>query len=201
MNFYEIRITTDDELHIQSLVHHYSSLYMYAYEIKATHPHYHIFIHSESNQPALRTYIRNLGYTKKYKLSKKDEPFPLELLSYFMKEQNWCVSDNFPEDKLEEIKAHSLQVKKEIKEKKKNKRTQLQAIEDLYFSNVINGIDTKREKYVDREYVVESVLQYYRDNHILIRKFHIVSLCQTLCFHYVNSYDLTLKQQIHENLV
>ena len=102
---------------------------------------------------------------------------------------------------IEEIKKYNDKVKNEIKERKAKRRTTLQKIEDEYFSEVqednimlING----ELRYITKPYVIEKVIKYHTDNNVLIRQFMIVSLCQTLCLKYVNSYSREFQQKIFD---
>lgn len=52
------------------------------------------------------------------------------------------------------------------------------------------------EHFITREYVVNSVLNFYTGTNRLIRKFMLVSLCQTLCLKYIPTYYKDLQQDL-----
>lgn len=56
------------------------------------------------------------------------------------------------------------------------------------------------EHFITKEYVVNSVLDFYTKTNRLIRKFMLVSLCQTLCLKYIPTYHKDLQQDLLQSL-
>lgn len=57
------------------------------------------------------------------------------------------------------------------------------------------------EKVITKEYIVDIVVHFYWNNETrLIRKFMLVSLCQTLCLKYIPYYQKELKQELLQSL-
>lgn len=56
------------------------------------------------------------------------------------------------------------------------------------------------EHFINREYVVKSVLDFYNGSNRLVRKFMLLSLCQTLCLQFIPTYQEDLKQDLLQSL-
>lgn len=211
MNHIEVRISSHDEENLNILKN--VSKYMYAYEggKDGVRPHMHFYLVTPLKRGAIQARCKKLSGYKPgngfYKTSTLvPEPVDgfendyIKYLGYIIKEANY-VQDGFSLKELEEIVRYNEEYKAAYeKSLKKRRQTVLQQIEEKYFSDIEDGVNKSTNEFVSREEVVDSVLEFYKDRGTLIRQFMIVSVCQTLCLKYVNSYTLSFKNKILESL-
>lgn len=201
LSYYKLRVDTTDVRTVLSLLSSYTDKYLVGFENQETdNSHCHAYIETATKQSTLRAAIRKQfgSGNGSYSLKALDEKEPLEYIAYCIKENDY--KHNLPQEVIDKAKAHDASVKTEMKKKKESRKTILQKIEEKYFSHVEEGIDQERQEYVTKKHVVDCVLSYYRESGNLIRQFMLVSLCQTLCLKYVNSYEYEFHQKIYDAL-
>ena len=205
MKFYKLRIdTAEGKDVILKFIEKYSSTYLVSFEGQGTdNPHVHLYLEMLSNiSSSLRQAIRrkfgagNGGYS----LKELDEQFPVEYLAYCIKDKNYFYSSNFPVSVIDEMKDYDKKVKEEIKHKKLSRRTVLDTIKDECFSDVDPETQLVDGAYLSVQDVVLRVVNYYQTSKKLVRKFAIVSQCQTLCLEYVKGYSYTLYNDILKSI-
>lgn len=197
---YKIRIDSHDRTNIKLLLSKYSDRYMLAFEGQSSeNPHCHGFFATTTKPATIRSNLRKQFGTGNgsYSMKELDEDYPLEYIAYIIKEGDY-IEHNMPPEILVKAKEHDTQVKLELKAKKEKKKTVLAQIDEKYFSDAVNGI--LDDNFITKEYVVDKVLEYYRESKGLIREFMIVSICQTLCLKHVRSYERYFKNRILEKL-
>lgn len=194
---------------------------------KPTKSHYHIYLEvKDSYKHPVRTikaalvkfmgeyYVPRTGCCS-CTLTKEEkdgvDSLPYQYLAYFRKEDK-AEYHNFSDEHMDKINA--IDITQKSKKKPKGK-TVLQQIVDEYFPSATRitsnsspsseeglylppGEDTKVA--VTKEAVVDAVTDFYLNRDVLVRKFQLISICQTLCLWYVRSYEYTLKNSIIENL-
>lgn len=201
MEYYKLRVDTDNIMELERILLKYSSTYLICQENEGCeNPHCHAYLETNTKQATIRNVLRKKygSGNGSYSLKALDEQYPVEYLAYCIKEKNY--RHTLPEEQIEKAKEYDLKVKEEMKKKKAERRTQLQKIEEKYFSNVVDGIDTELNRYVDVEHVADKVIEFYRENSILVREFMMISLIQTLSLKYVNSFDRSFKNRLIEKI-
>lgn len=204
MDFYKLRIDTDDTESVIALLDRYSYSYLVGFENQeGSNPHIHAYLETNTKGPTLRASIRKYfgGGNGSYSLKTTEED-PLEYIAYIIKDGRY-EEENIDPELLTRALEYDRKIKAEIKEKKANRRTTLQKIEDRYFSDIVGDgpyILSKLDQHVTPSYIAESVVSYYKEEGILIRKFMLVSLVQTLCLKYTQTYANTLKNELLEAL-
>lgn len=197
---YKIRIDSHDRSAIRMLLTKYTDSYLLAFEGEGSqNPHCHGLFSTTSKPATIRSNLRKKfgSGNGSYSMKELDEEYPLEYIAYIIKEGDYEIH-NIPPEIIERAKAHDIQVKKEMKEKKSQRKTILKQIEEKYFSKCEKGVIDGT--YVMKEFVVEKVLEFYQESGGLVRQFQIVAICQTLCLKYVNSYAYSYKNKILDML-
>lgn len=201
LTYYKLRITTNDELGLVKFFDRYSDRYLYCNEVsKEGVYHIHAYFESDTPKATIRAAIRRKwgDGNRNYSLKELDEELPLEYVSYCCKDGDYHYK-NIDKEFIDDCLSRNEEIQREIKEKKKSRKTTLQQIEHEYFQDV-DEHNVKNDEYITKEYVVDSVLNYYKTKNVLIRRFMIVSLCQTLCIKYVNSYERQFREKILDEL-
>lgn len=127
--YYAMRITTHDEPLVQTLLSTYSHKWLYAIEVgtRTEKVHFHIYMETTHKSPAIRSWIRKyVGSGNGNYTMKETEKYPLEYLSYIIKDDKFHTSDNYTQQEIDEIIEYDRKVKREISErneKKKNKKS------------------------------------------------------------------------------
>lgn len=172
------------------------TLYSRCFEGLGTdHEHIHYYIVSDAKEATIRSHLRKIGAgnktwsLKELSVDTSESEFAVSYLAYMYKEGNG-VSSNMPTAWLDEAKSHNLKVYNEIKEKKSKRRPQLQIL---------------REKFKDRAdldcvTIVDEIISYYKEERILVRKFQLVCLAQTLMLEFLPEYAVDLSTMIHKDL-
>lgn len=191
----DLQITTVSEL-IKTLEKG-TDAYAYVTEKLDTNPHIHFYLATTVSNAALRARIRNIAGkgNKSYSLKVIEEQYPIEYLAYLHKEGE-VTYVNVPNEIIEKAKAYNALVAAEIKEKKANKKTQVQKIiahiEALQEENPNIGWNPPN--------VTKLVIEYYRDNCILVREFAIIANVQTILLQKCPEYYKTLYSRIQERI-
>ena len=205
MKYYKLRIdTAEGKDVILKFIKKYSETYLVAFEKQGSdNPHVHMYIELLSNiSSSLRQAIRRKfgAGNGSYSLKEVDEQFPIEYLAYCIKDKNYYYSPNFPVSVIDEMKDHDRKVKEEIKHKKLSRRTILDTIKDECFKDVDPKTHLVDGAYLRKKDVVMRVVNYYQSSKKLVRKFAIISQCQTLCLEYVPSYSYILYNDILKSI-
>lgn len=204
MEYWKLRIDTEDRDAVEELCNRYFSQWLYAFEkgsFDDENPHCHFYFSTLKKEAAIRMYIRKTfgRGNRVYSMKNLDEQYPIAYLAYCMKQGSFKIHD-VPDDVLDEAKNYDNKIKNEMKEKKESKKTQLQklmkVIEDLMDAD---GLDDG--KWWTLERVSDIVIDFYKDNEILIREFMLVSLIQTLALKYVNGYDYKFRTKLMERIL
>lgn len=207
MNYYKIRITSWNPK-IKDLFKDHNR-YIIGWEVGKTseNEHVHMYLESPKDRGTLIKRITKLeDYTPGNKFysfrelsADEDDLDFIKYKAYCIKEGKFEMKGIKPEER-ELIDTYDYNVKSEKKIKKQQRKTVLQQIEESYFGSVVDGVNRDRDEFVTKEYVVDAILDYYKQSGGLVRQFMIVSLAQTLCLKYVNSYDYQFKNKILESL-
>lgn len=217
---YKLRLDTDDNDLPLELCLKYFNTYLISFEGRDTdNPHCHIFgtLKIEYKEPALRSYIRKAvgSGNGNYSLKKLDNDKPIEYLAYCLKEDT-NPRHNLPEALFKEAEEYNQKVKEEIKQKKANRRTQLQIIIDdhcshffpsdenpnIYFYRTEPTKDDPNQYkiFVGKETIINLVINYFKETGTLIRQFALISIIQTLLLKYVPDYSRELYNKIDDQI-
>lgn len=183
MKHYKLRIDTEDRDKVLQLLKRYSTRYLVCIEnIGTENTHTHSFFSTDKENRTIRAYIRK-SFGKgngTYSMKELDEEFPIEYLAYCVKENNYITT--FTSEEIQKIKELDLKIKSEIKQKKKDKLPVWKKILELIKEE---NQDWRKPKHEDLRYerVFRSVLQYHKENELLIRRFQIQSYSDTICLH------------------
>lgn len=204
INVFKLRIDTSPCDGVQQLCDKYAKEYLYTYENTGEeNPHVHMYLQLSKQSRTVRAYIRKVFGSGNgvYSLKELDEQYPIEYLAYCMKLGE--PTHNLPNEIIDKAKSYDLDVKRSMKEKKSSRRTQLQILDDI----IGTECELQGDVYVRsnglipcKEFVVDTVIRYYKDEKKLVREFMIVSLVQSLCLKYVPSYDYELKRKILDRI-
>lgn len=193
MEFYKLRVDTDEINGLKDIIVKYCSVYLIAQEDAGSeNPHCHAYLETNTKQATLRNVLRkNYGSgNSSYSLKALDEQCPVEYLAYCVKQNTYI--HNLPDEVILRAKEYDKKVKIQMKEKKKNRKTILQRMKEEF----------KYEERKDLTYdeVITDVIKFYKDHEILIRENMIVSQVQTLLIKYVPSYSYVLSANVHKTL-
>lgn len=184
LTYYKIRLDTHERSHVRTLLDKYCDSYIVSYEGEASdNPHCHGYLETTTKQATIRNAIRKQfgAGNGSYSLKSLDERRPLEYLAYILKEGDYECSGISEED-LTKAKEHDLKVKNQLKEKKANRRTALQVIQDELSEELPPREGETYEDYKKRLLLL--VIRWYKQKGTLIRQFMIVSQVQTLLLKY-----------------
>lgn len=192
MKYYKIRIDLNNTTKeaVVKLLTKYTTRFILGWEDLLTdNPHCHAFAHSLTKVSTLRSNFRKLtgGGNGNYSCPEMLDEYPIEYIAYILK-QNDNFYHLFPQEIVDKAKVYDLQVKKEIKEKKKSKQTILDQIIAEYKYNENPPSDTLQ--------VVTDVISFYQTHGKLVREFAMVSQVQTLLLRYIEDYKYTLATNI-----
>ena len=134
-------------------------------------PHVQSYIETELKQPALRVRIRNvMGKGNRAYSLKEMERYPIEYLSYIMKEDPNPVWRNIPDEVVSEANEYQEEYKKSRKKKKEIK------VLDVLLAQC------QEEKACTVSSIYDVVVDYHLNNSLLINDFRLKSYIQTLMF-------------------
>lgn len=220
---YKLRVTLEEceADHVVALIGSVTTQYAYVKEIghlnERPHMHLYLIVPPTVKPDTLRTKLRKLTGSARgntlyslgqLKFNTEEEDIAVEYLAYMFKEGE-VVALGFTDAWLEKARAYDLQVKTEMQEKRKKKASRVtDIILQMYLGTWDEETRTIEDPehpgarlFVTKEYIVKSVVDYYK-NHtdVLVRKFMLISTCQTLCLRYVNSYDYFFEQELLKDL-
>lgn len=185
MKYYKLRVDLEivSAQDVIALIRKYSKMFMYCYEGGDDNPHMHVYLEVSKLGATLRMALRNLGLkgNASYSLKECDERYPLEYLSYIMKEGQW-TNEGIPEDIISQAKDHDDKVKREMKEKKAKRIPTIDKIIELCEPKWLEYIEGYHRE------IKRVILQYHIDNGLLVRKFALMSYYDTIRLRY-NSMD------------
>lgn len=203
--YYKLRVDTQNLDLIESILKKYSSKYIVSLENEGTeNTHSHSYIETTEKQATIRNVLRKTfgSGNSSYSLKELDEEKPVEYLAYVIKDKNY--RHNMNQEDIEKAKEYDKQVKDQIKEKKLSRKTQIQKIEEKYFTpdklHIVSNSGYESKQSWTEEQVLEVVIQYYKEEEILIREFQLISLTQTLSLKYVPYYGDRLKSRILDRM-
>lgn len=218
LQYYAIRIATEDMTKVQGFVETYSEKYLIAWEYTSPahasaaylqvpdicRQHCHIYIETlKSRQSMVKWIQRNIGKGNGcYSMKTLDCQRPIEYLAYCCKEGTlYTLKHNLPEETVTEAIEYDKKVKDELKKAKKEKAsiTSFKTI-STWLENEDIYQHTPTGKRVDLKKLVRQVLRYYQEHSLFIREFHITSLCQTLLLKFDTNYCSHLVDKISERL-
>lgn len=168
MECYKIRIDTQSHDLVQKLCTKYAQRYLYSFEkIGTPDQHTHIYMETFHKETAIRAMIRKrFGSGNGVYSMKRVDHEPLEYLAYCVK--SGTPYYNMPEDIIQKAKDYDDKVKKEIKQKKESRRTQLEIIRE-YVGNTKQLFE-----------IAQKVVEYYKEKGTLYRRFYAMSVVETI---------------------
>lgn len=193
MEYYKLRVDTDDKEKFREFLLKYTDKYLFAMENKGKeNTHIHAYMETTTKQATLRTNIRKRFGSGNgvYSLKELDAAAPVEYLAYCIKEDK-SYDTNLSPEVIDLAKEYDFQVKKEIKEKKANRKTILQKIQAEYEFEI--------GKY-DADQIITIVIQYTKDHELPVREFAMLSQVQTLLLKYSPEYFHTLSCNLHKGI-
>lgn len=197
MEYYKLRIDVlplKEEVYLK--LQSYFTTYVRALEVgsEATNPHYHYYISMTSSAVSVRQYIRaNIGKGNGvYSLKKLDEEFPPEYLAYLVKEDKETIWYKMPEGLKEKAIAYDLKVKEDLS--KKGKKPAWKKAEE-YVKERFGNVPFNESQ------IVEAVIDYYLENDMMIRKFLIIDIVQTILVSNNPKYKQNFIQNITQNIM
>ena len=197
MEYWKLRIHTDDIDKVEDVLKKYATSYVVSFET-AQREHIHSYLETTQKEATIRNKLRKTfgSGNQTYSLKELDEEKPIEYLRYVVKDG--LYRHNLPQDLIDKAIESDLQVKEGMKEKKKSKKTQLVLIRERYFNKRVKNHLGVEEDFKDYtlSYVLDSVMEYYEESDILIREFQLVSLIQTLSLKYVKGYKTKFRSRL-----
>lgn len=196
-----VRITHCTEALATELVLRYApECYLFARELQETqNDHYQFYLKVDCQAQTVRKWLKPRLPSKgngQYSIKTFVESEPVEAISYLLKEGS--IQYKLPPDLKERVWAFQEKYKAEVKAKKESRRTQLEIIsENIEKELVFDGHSWHKpgsQQAISKGYIADHVIIYYRTSGILIRKFQLVSLCQTLYLKYGSGYEVALRQ-------
>lgn len=150
--------------------------------------HFHYFLKTDKSIQTIRNYIvkelkekNDLKGNGLYSISKLNEEYPLEYLSYLMKEDNNPFIINIPNKVLDDLKVYIKDLKEEMeknklkKKLKKEKKVWKIIIEEYDLKPFDDGFGVNK--------VVKSVIDYHKKEELVIRDHAIRSYTLTIACH------------------
>lgn len=210
--YYKIRVDTDNLQSIETILKKYSSSYIVCLENEGTdNTHTHSYIETIEKQATIRNVLRKEygSGNASYSMKELDEEKPIEYLAYVVKEK--IYRHNMPQEVIDKAIAHDKSIKESIKEKKINKKTQLEKLieiieplvryedKDAHYPIIIDK-QPHLESFVRKEWVLEHVIEFYRKGGMLVREFQIISLTKTLCLKYIPGYASSLRVSLIDKI-
>jgi hypothetical protein len=175
--------------------------------------HTHYYIITDVKEATFRDHLRkqfgsskNLG-NKVFSLKDLEHgnnEIAIEYLAYMYKEGQVVTSGSFWDPYIDIAIDHNKKVQAEIKKVKSSKKSQIlqliSHIEEVY-SKCEEGfyVNDKRE-IITKESIIDLIIGFYKENNLLIREFHMISLAQTLCLRFISNYDFILKDRILQKI-
>lgn len=193
MDYYKIRVDTDNIMEFERLLLKYSTNYLVCQENMGTdNPHCHAYVETNTKQATIRNAIRKQygAGNGSYSMKSLDEKYPIEYLAYCIKEKNY--RHTLPESLIKQAKEYDFKIKKEMKEKKEARKTILQKMDEEF--------DLANQEIITEMDIVYKVIDYYKRNGILVRQFQMVSQVQTLLLKYDPNYTNVLCCNIQRSL-
>lgn len=185
---YKLRIDTDARDSVCRLLDKYCSEWIIGFEEQGNdNPHCHVYLKLLCKQATFRNRIRqDFGKGNgSYSLKELKEEYPLEYLAYVVKERDYKYSSNFPNDVISKSLTYDDKVKREKKEKKKDRLPVWKKI-------MLECKDLEYDRDAYRK-IAERVVEYHLTNEILVRRFALKSYTDTIylqMFPRFSSYDL-----------
>lgn len=178
--FYKLRITGSGITDITPLLSEFSDVWLCCEETSQKgvfHSHAYFESRPGVKQATIRKRLRerygkNHGGNKLFSLGQLDSQTPEEYMTYLLKDGVYEFQ-GIPLSEINHLEKRNEEIKKEIISKRKEKKkTILQKLQD----------EIPKELYHlrDKTPLIKAVLQYYKDNDILVREFLIQSQIQTL---------------------
>lgn len=170
---YKLRcdITDENRQALRAYVRKISQKWMRVKELGTTgeNPHYHFYLETDVKDRTVRSHLRShCGLVGNGAYSfKKTESMPMAYLAYMLKEGK-PVYKGFSDQERGDIEAYDEKVKLSIAEKKKNKLSLTDKIDDYI------GPDDWDMGY--------KVIQYHLENRLVIRKAQIEAIVMTIKF-------------------
>lgn len=185
MNAYKLRTDgiSDDLVHSLS---HDAERVLYARErgSDGLNLHYHWYITTNAKSPALRARIRKHGFVGNgsYSLKKLDEATPIEYIAYVLKEGDYVAVKGIEPELVTQATEYDKSVKADMAKTKKSKMSRLDDIRASMPSGLFEhtGVTSSHIGNIDRKRLTRYVLEYHRDNNLLIRKFQVISYVDTI---------------------
>lgn len=169
-------------------VKRYTQTYCYCLEnLETENPHIHWYIEMLTKPPTFRAALKKIGLQGNGGLSLKETtPEPIEYLAY-MSKQGKVDWGNLDPDLIEQAREHDKKVKQQIAEKKANKRKVWEVIAQDYVNPdyMYNGKP-------DEMHLRTAILKYHKDNGILVRRFQLQAIRDTIILYFSTDDDLPL---------
>ncbi len=154
-------------------------------------PHFHYYLEMFAKASALREYIRRIFGKNTYSLKELDEARPIEYLAYILKEGIYFEHKGFGEDfeiLLEEAREYDLTVKKQMAKKSVDKI-------EFYIFDKCGSFPT------DQREVINLVVDYYLDNGLVLRKYTILTMVDTLLVRHNASFKRDYKDRLFHSIL
>lgn len=184
MKYYKLRIDTSLYEETFEFLKRYSpeTLLMGIEKTGTLDVHIHAYLETRIAAGTIRTAIRRRygSGNGNYSLKDLDEKRPIEYLAYCIKDKEY-KHHGFDDTALQTIQDYDDDVKDEIKRKKNRKQTQLQRL--------MQDIAEEKKEFDDIRDISQYVVDYYNRNLLLVKKFQLVSLTQTLALQHIENYD------------
>jgi len=179
MDYYKLRVDVFEDLQkYRDLESKYFNSYVRAKEggSDGSNVHYHYYFSSTVRKETIRQYIQK--YIGKgngiYSLKLLREEKPLEYLSYLIKEDTNTVWFNMADGVRDEVMAYDKEMKDKVKASKTKTMDRVQKIQEFYVSKY--GSLSR----LNREQLVEAVVEYHQVNKLVIRFYQIEGLITTI---------------------
>lgn len=166
---------------------------------KVNRTHYHYYLETHLSLATIQKrckehpeYEKGNGFyaTAKIKYLEEGQSHPVSYLGYMMHdalEDEQSENLNTLKEKMIECRDEYVAAMIKKREKAKNKKTQLQIMEEE-FNYTVGDVDAHQ--------VIDDVINYYKKEEKLVREFQMVSQVQTLLLKYDPSYRDTLSTNI-----
>lgn len=141
-------------------------------------PHIHICFTTLTKMEVLRQRLRALGLrgNKSYSLKTCDSYFPVEVIAYILKDGKY--STNLPQSEIDLALSADAKIKASIKAKKDARKS------------IYAKLKESLQPGEDYHHIEFKVMKYHIDNELVIRRFQVQALIDTLWFsEYANNPD------------
>jgi len=174
---------------ICSMIEKYTRLFVYCIEEghagvgKTPNEHLHLYIELTAKEDTFRKALNKAHIKGNRCYSMKScEQYPIEGLAYLLKQGRYYNFEKLPDEIVEQVNKYQADVKEGYKKKKEARQSAYQTLmKEIDFTEVEeNGIEEMNKL------VQKKIVEYYVSRGLLLRKFQMQSLYDTIRYNYTS---------------